>query len=107
MTSVNFYVGHREPHVCLNIFDYQTALDYTRASSGIYNIPCTLPNLIPDLPRIQQPTLLLWGNRDQTLAPESFPKIEENYFRTLWHRIQFPSADMCRINAILNNSIRM
>jgi pimeloyl-ACP methyl ester carboxylesterase len=75
VTSFNYYIGHREPHVLPEHIRYQTALDYKRASSGIYNIPRSLPNLIPDLPRIQQPTLLLWGNRDQSLAPESFPRI--------------------------------
>jgi pimeloyl-ACP methyl ester carboxylesterase len=76
MTSVNFYVGNRETHVLPEHIRYQTALDYTRAASGIYNIPRTLPDLTSDLSRIHQPTLLLWGGRDQSLAPESFPKIE-------------------------------
>jgi 2-succinyl-6-hydroxy-2,4-cyclohexadiene-1-carboxylate synthase len=75
MTSVNFYIGNRETHILPEHIRYQTALDYTRAASGIYNIPRSLPNLTVDLPRIQQPTLLLWGNRDQTLASDSFPRI--------------------------------
>jgi pimeloyl-ACP methyl ester carboxylesterase len=77
VTSFNYYIGHREPHVLPEHIRYQTALDYKRASSGIYNIPRSLPNLIPDLPLIQQPTLLLWGNRDKSLDPESFSKIEK------------------------------
>jgi pimeloyl-ACP methyl ester carboxylesterase len=76
LTSTNFYAGHREPHVLPEHIRYQTALDFTRASSGIYNIPYTLPKLTPDLPRIHQPTLLVWGSRDKTLAPESFPRME-------------------------------
>lgn len=76
MTSVNFYAGQREPHVLPDRIRHQTALDFARASSGIYNIPYTLPNLLPDLPRIQQPTLLLWGSRDQTLAPMSFLRLQ-------------------------------
>ena len=75
MTSFNFYIGNRETHILPEHIRYQTALDYTRAASGIYNIPRSLPNLTVDLPLIQQPTLLLWGNRDQTLAPDSFPRI--------------------------------
>jgi len=77
MTSVNFYIGNRETHVMPEHIRYQTALDYTRAASGIYNIPRSLPDLTSDLSRIQQPTLLLWGNRDQSLDPRSFPKIRD------------------------------
>lgn len=75
MTSFNFYIGRRQTHILPEHIRYQTALDYKRASSGIYNIPRTLPNLTSDLPRLQQPILLIWGNRDQTLTPVSFPKI--------------------------------
>ncbi len=77
LTSTNFYNGHREPHVLPKHIRYQTALDFTRASAGIYNIPYTFPHLIPHLPQIQQPTLLVWGHRDQTLAPESFLHLEK------------------------------
>ena len=77
MTSVQFYIGQREAHILPEHIRYQTALDYTRAASGIYNIPRSLPDLTSDLSRICQPTLLLWGGRDQSLDPESFPKIEE------------------------------
>ncbi len=77
VSSVNFHMGSRETHVLPEHIRYQTALDYTRAASGIYNIPRSLPDLTPDLSRIHQPTLLLWGNRDQSLDPRSFPKVEE------------------------------
>lgn len=77
VSSFNYYIGQRETHVLPEHVRYQTAMDYKRASSGIYNIPRTLPDLTSDLPRIQQPTLLLWGKRDQTLASESFPRIGE------------------------------
>jgi len=77
MSSVSFHVQSRETHVLPEQVRYQTALDYTRASSGIYNIPRTLPDLTADLLRIHQPTLLLWGGRDQTLDPQSFPKVGE------------------------------
>lgn len=77
MTSFNYYIGHRESHVLPEHIRYQTALDYTRAASGIYNIPRTVPHINGDLTRITQPTLLLWGGRDQTLAPASFPKLAE------------------------------
>jgi pimeloyl-ACP methyl ester carboxylesterase len=31
---------------------------------------------LSDLPRLHQPTLLIWGSRDQTLAPASFARLE-------------------------------
>ena len=77
VSSFNYYIGHRESHILPEHIRYQTALDYKRASSGIYNIPRSLPDLTSDLPRIQQPTLLIWGKRDQTLAPASFPRIRK------------------------------
>ena len=76
-TSFNFNLGQGETHSLPEHIRYQTALDFKRASSGIYNIVHTLPNLIPSLPCIHQPTLLLWGARDQTLDPRSFSKLEE------------------------------
>jgi pimeloyl-ACP methyl ester carboxylesterase len=76
LSSFNFYVDRREAHTLPEHIRYQTALDFTRASSGIYNIVHTLPYLTSDLSRIQQPTLLLWGSRDQTLAPDSFPRLK-------------------------------
>ena len=76
LSSFNFYAGQREAHTLPEHIRYQTALDFSRASSGIYNIVHTLPNLLSDLSHIQQPTLLIWGRRDQTLAPESYSRLE-------------------------------
>ncbi len=53
----------------------QTALDYKRAHPGIFNLPTTIRDLLPLAPRIHLPSLVLWGSRDQTLAPASFPKL--------------------------------
>jgi pimeloyl-ACP methyl ester carboxylesterase len=75
MTSFQYYIGHRESHILPEHIRYQTALDYKRASTGIYNIPRTLPDITLDLSKLNQPTLLLWGNRDQTLAPASFEEL--------------------------------
>jgi pimeloyl-ACP methyl ester carboxylesterase len=75
MTSFSTYVGQRESHVLPEHIRYQTALDYKRASSGIYNIPRMLQGMTSDLSRATQPTLLLWGGRDQTLAPSSFSQL--------------------------------
>lgn len=77
MTSFSTYIGSRESHILPEHIRYQTALDYKRASSGIYNIPRTLHHIDLDLSRITQPTLLLWGGRDQTLAPASFPQLAD------------------------------
>jgi pimeloyl-ACP methyl ester carboxylesterase len=77
MTSFNYYVGQRETHVLPEHIRYQTALDYKRAASGIYNIPRTLHHADLDLSRVHQPTLLMWGGRDQTLAPDSFRELAQ------------------------------
>lgn len=77
MTSFSGYVAQRETHSLPEHIRYQTALDYKRASSGIYNIPRTVPEMTLDLSRVTQPTLLLWGGRDQTLSPSSFPRLAE------------------------------
>jgi pimeloyl-ACP methyl ester carboxylesterase len=53
----------------------QTALDYTRTAPGVYNVPNDLVDLTEILPHINIPTLVVWGDRDQTLAPSSFPKM--------------------------------
>lgn len=53
----------------------QTALDYKRTAPGAFNIPNTVRDLTSDLPRVTMPTLVLWGDRDQTLAPDSFPAL--------------------------------
>jgi pimeloyl-ACP methyl ester carboxylesterase len=53
----------------------QTAADYKRANPGIFNILHSFKDLTPCLPAVSQPTLVLWGERDQTLAPALFQKI--------------------------------
>jgi len=53
----------------------QTALDYTRTTSGVYNVPNTMSDLTEYMPSIFLPTLVVWGSRDQTLAASSFPKL--------------------------------
>lgn len=78
MTSFNYYLGHRETHILPEHIRYQTALDYKRASSGIYNIPRTLRSSTIDLSRLHHPTLLLWGGRDQTLAASSFSQLAKS-----------------------------
>jgi pimeloyl-ACP methyl ester carboxylesterase len=53
----------------------QTALDYTRTAPGVYNLPNTAPDLAAHLSSISTPTLVVWGDNDQTLAPASFSKM--------------------------------
>ncbi len=53
----------------------QTALDYKRAHPGIFNIPATIRDMLPLARQISVPSLVLWGSRDQTLTPGSFPKL--------------------------------
>ncbi|MEW5940690.1 MAG: alpha/beta hydrolase, partial [Chloroflexota bacterium] len=53
----------------------QTALDYKRTDPGAFNLPNTVRDLTLSLSLVPQPTLLLWGDRDQTLSPDSFPSL--------------------------------
>lgn len=55
----------------------QTAFDYTRTAPGVYNLPSAISDLTEFLPQINIPTLVVWGDRDQTLAPASFTKMLE------------------------------
>ena len=53
----------------------QTALDYKRTAPGIYNVPNTIEDLTDHVASISIPTLVVWGERDQTLATSSFQKL--------------------------------
>ena len=53
----------------------QSAFDYTRTAPGVYDLPGKLEDLTEYLPSISLPTLVVWGDHDQTLAPSSFPKM--------------------------------
>jgi len=72
VTSLHFGGGGDGIHILPEAVRIQTALDYKRAAPGIYNIPRTMRDLTPDLSRVSAPTLVIWGARDQTLAPASF-----------------------------------
>jgi pimeloyl-ACP methyl ester carboxylesterase len=77
VTSLQFGGSHHSLHSLPESVRVQTAMDYKRAAPGIYNIPRTLRDLAPDLHRIQQPALVLWGARDQTIDPKTFPLLVE------------------------------
>ena len=53
----------------------QTALDYTRTAAGVYNILNAKLDLTSNLATITMPCMVIWGDRDQTLAPDSFEKL--------------------------------
>ena len=53
----------------------QTALDFSRTSPGVYNIINTSRDLNGNVSSLSFPTLVVWGNKDQTLSPSSFPKL--------------------------------
>ena len=50
----------------------QTVLDFKRTAPGVYHLPSAIEDLTPYLHSINTPTLVIWGDRDQTLAPASF-----------------------------------
>ncbi len=53
----------------------QTALDYKRTAPGVYHIPNVISDMDETLHEINVPTLVVWGDRDKTLAPSSFPRL--------------------------------
>ncbi len=71
LTSLSIRNGFELPEIVRK----QTAADYKRARPEIFNILYSLQDLTPRLGSITQPTLILWGSRDRTLAPVSFKKI--------------------------------
>jgi len=77
VTSLQFGYSRARRHNLPEIVRIQTALDYKRAAPGIYNIIRTLRELDPNLSNINQPTLVIWGARDQTIDPKTFPLLVE------------------------------
>jgi pimeloyl-ACP methyl ester carboxylesterase len=53
----------------------QTIFDYKRTAPGVYHIPGVIPDMTDYLHEINTPTLVLWGDRDKTLAPSSFTRL--------------------------------
>src|SRR5512139_893285 len=75
MTSVVMGNGTGAVHSLPERIRAQTALDYGRTSPGVYNIINTSWDLNGSLSSISFPTLVVWGDRDQTLSPGSFSKL--------------------------------
>lgn len=61
----------------------QTALDYARTSPGVYNVINNSRDLNGNLSSISIPTLVVWGEKDQTLAPSSFPALVKKLPRAM------------------------
>ena len=55
----------------------QMIVDIRRASPHILNIPRSLKDLTPLLEEIYIPVLVIWGDKDMTLKPASFPPMIE------------------------------
>jgi abhydrolase domain-containing protein 6 len=53
----------------------QLAIDFKRASSLILYTARTIRDMTPQIPRIQIPSLVIWGKKDLTLSPGSFPRL--------------------------------
>jgi pyruvate dehydrogenase E2 component (dihydrolipoamide acetyltransferase) len=66
----------------------QTALDYTRTSPGVYNVINSGIDFNGHLRNISIPSLVVWGDRDQTLAPSSFDKLVNQMPRAIGRSIR-------------------
>lgn len=54
---------------------FQIAYDYKRAAPYIMHIPGTLPDITSKIPGIHHPVRVIWGEKDHTLNPDSFPRL--------------------------------
>jgi pimeloyl-ACP methyl ester carboxylesterase len=55
----------------------QIVADYKRAHPNILYITRALPDLTAELPQVDRPALVVWGEKDQTLRPDSFQMLAE------------------------------
>lgn len=53
----------------------QTALDFQRTAPGVYHLPSAIQDMTPALREVNTPALVVWGDRDRTLSPASFPRL--------------------------------
>ncbi len=53
----------------------QTLLDYRRTAPGVYHLPSAIADMTSCLYEVNTPSLVLWGDRDRTLAPASFLRL--------------------------------
>ncbi len=73
----SLFMGHRKGgmHALSEEVRAQTALDYVRTAPAAYSVLKAQLDLTPYLASIAAPTLVVWGERDRTLAPESFDEL--------------------------------
>lgn len=90
MTSLTLGLGHSPGviHTLPERIRAQTALDYTRTSPGFYNVLNNARDLSDHLSSISIPSLVVWGDRDQTLAPASFGKMVNQMPRAIGKTIR-------------------
>ena len=53
----------------------QMAVDFKRSDPGIIALPHSTEDLTPYLPRVRVPTMIVWGDKDLTLSPATFPRL--------------------------------
>jgi pimeloyl-ACP methyl ester carboxylesterase len=53
----------------------QTLLDYKRTAPGVYHIPGAIGDRSAELHEVSAPTLVVWGDKDKTLAASSFTRL--------------------------------
>ncbi|GAB4578944.1 MAG: alpha/beta fold hydrolase [Anaerolineales bacterium] len=53
----------------------QMAVDFKRFDPRILALPHSTEDLTPYLPRVRVPTMIIWGDKDLTLSPGSFPRL--------------------------------
>ena len=53
----------------------QIAEDYKRASPQIVYLPGSIPDISEKINQVRSPTLVIWGEKDATLHPSSFPTL--------------------------------
>lgn len=76
---INFVLGW-DPSSATNFSSearQQIANDYKRASPYFVRITRQIPDLTPLLPQVKVPILVIWGERDLTLKPDSFKLMVE------------------------------
>jgi pimeloyl-ACP methyl ester carboxylesterase len=83
LTSLSIRNGYELPESVRK----QTAEDYKRIQPEIFDIVPTLKDLTPKLHSITQPTLVMWGEYDRTLAVKSFFKIQSEIQNSIGYSI--------------------
>ena len=83
----SLFMGHRTGglHALPEDVRAQTTSDYLRTSPGAYGILKSDLDLTPHLAAIAVPSLVIWGERDHTLAPASFADLVRRLPKAVGH----------------------